>query len=252
MSFVLFFSLSRSKLIPYILPVYPALAVLVGGWLARRWEAGDPAPLRTGLRVGAAGYLLLAVALLVLAFRPGLVRGASQVTGLAPLALTLAAGLGLGAAGIAWAAARRGVAAGLGTLGGVTLLFLVSVIVAAPVFQRAGTRDLAVAARALVRPADEVFHYWAFYHDFVYYSGREVGLVSYVDELQVQFLDPAERARRFIDEAELRRRWAGPGRVWVVIRRRELDHPQSAFAAGGLNYHTLASTPVHALISNQP
>jgi hypothetical protein len=37
-----------------------------------------------------------------------------------------------------------------------------------------------------------------------------------------------------------------------VIRRRELDHPQSAFAAGGLTYHTLANTPVHALISNQP
>ena len=249
---VLFFSLSRSKLIPYILPVYPALAVLVGGWLARRWEVGEVAPLRTGLRIGAAGYLLLAVALVVLAFRPGLVRGASQVAGLPPLALSLAVALGLGAAAIAWAVARRGVAAGLGALGGVTVLFLVTVVVAAPVFQRAGTRALAVAARALVRPADEVFHYWAFYHDFVYYSGREVGLVSYVDELQVQFLDPAERARRFIDEAELRRRWAGPGRVWVVIRRRELDHPQSAFAAGGLTYHTLANTPVHALISNQP
>ena len=127
-----------------------------------------------------------------------------------------------------------------------------TVVVAAPVFQRAGTRDLAVAARAQVRPADEVFHYWAFYHDFVHYTGREVGLVSYVDELQVQFLDPAERARRFIDEAELQRRWAGPGRVWVVIRRRELDHPRSAFAPGGLAYHTVAATPVHALISNQP
>lgn len=31
-----FFSLSRTKLPPYILPMYPALAIMVGGWLKRR------------------------------------------------------------------------------------------------------------------------------------------------------------------------------------------------------------------------
>ena len=35
---VLFFSISRSKLAPYIIPVYPAFAVLFGAWLSKNWE----------------------------------------------------------------------------------------------------------------------------------------------------------------------------------------------------------------------
>lgn len=34
---VLFFSVSRSKLAPYIIPVYPAFAVLFGAWLSKNW-----------------------------------------------------------------------------------------------------------------------------------------------------------------------------------------------------------------------
>lgn len=32
---VLFFSISRSKLVPYIIPVYPAFAILFGEWLSK-------------------------------------------------------------------------------------------------------------------------------------------------------------------------------------------------------------------------
>ena len=39
----LFFSKSQSKLIPYILPVFPPLAVLLGGWWVRRWADGAAA-----------------------------------------------------------------------------------------------------------------------------------------------------------------------------------------------------------------
>lgn len=35
---VLFFSISRSKLVPYIIPVYPAFAILFGEWLSKNWS----------------------------------------------------------------------------------------------------------------------------------------------------------------------------------------------------------------------
>jgi hypothetical protein len=79
-----------------------------------------------------------------------------------------------------------------------------------------------------------------------------VGLVSYIDELQVQFLDPAERAARFIDDATLRRQWAGPERIWIVVRQRDLVQPKSVFADGSLRYHLIAATRAHSLISNRP
>ena len=110
----------------------------------------------------------------------------------------------------------------------------------------------ALVARERMCEGDAVFHYWAFYHDFVYYAERPVGLVSYTDELQVQFLDPAERAARFIDDGELRRQWAGPRRLWIVVRTRELSHPQAIFAEPGFRYHLIAQSRAHSLVSNQP
>src|SRR5699024_2963490 len=55
---LVFFSLSDSKLIPYILPAYPAFAWLAGRGLARRGL----------LRIDVAVTGLLGIALLVLAF----------------------------------------------------------------------------------------------------------------------------------------------------------------------------------------
>ena len=68
----------------------------------------------------------------------------------------------------------------------------------------------------------------------------------------MQFLTPAERAARFIDDAELRRRWAGPGRVWVVVRKRDQAKPDSVFADQAFRYHLIAQTRAHSLLSNQP
>src|SRR5207249_4342290 len=35
---LLFFSISHSKLVPYIFPIFPPLAILLGRHLAKRWE----------------------------------------------------------------------------------------------------------------------------------------------------------------------------------------------------------------------
>ncbi len=247
-----FFNLSQSKLIPYILPMFPALAVLIGPWLAGRLAAGEGRPLRRGLRVFAFFCGVLGVALLVAVLKPGVIRDAEQAAALRPFALAMAAVLLLGGVLAPWLARVRGLAAGVTTLVGTTLGFYVGIVLAAPAFQRPVTKDLALVARERVAPGDRVYHYWAFFHDFVYYSGRPVGLVSYIDELGVQFLPPAERAARFIDDAELRRQWAGPGRVWLVVRKRDQAQPKSVFADAGFRYHLIAETRAHSLISNQP
>lgn len=101
-------------------------------------------------------------------------------------------------------------------------------------------------------PADRVYHYWGFFHDFVYFTGRPVGLVSYTDELEVQFLEPAERAARFIDDAELRRQWAEARRVWLVVRKKDQRRPTTVFADQTLRYHLIAENADFNLLSNQP
>jgi 4-amino-4-deoxy-L-arabinose transferase-like glycosyltransferase len=250
----LFFSKSQSKLIPYILPVFPPLAMLIGAWLARRIEEGNAAKVRMGMGVFAFGSGLLTVAVLAVVFRSGVIRDPAQALALRPFAIGIAAILVIGGIAAPWAAKVHSVAAGLTTLIATALGFAFVIVSAAPNLQRASTKELALIARERMRADDRVFHYWAFFHDFVYYSERPVGLVSYLDELEVQFLSPAERAERFIDDTELRRRWAGPQRLWVVVRKRDQANSKSVFADAAFRnqMYLIAETPAHSLLSNRP
>ena len=247
---LLFFSASQSKLIPYILPLFPPLAVLTGRWLAGALGRPDAfARMKVGLR--AFGFLcgLLAAALCVAVLRPGLIRDPDQAHALAPYALVIAAILVMG--GVR-ALVPRGDAGGRGAAVAMTatLAFMVGVLTyAAPIIDQRSTKGLAAAAAGLARPGDRIYHYHGFFHDFTYYAGRPVGLVGYRDELELQFLDPAERKARFIDDGEFRREWAGPGRVFLAARIRDAA---PLFADPSFHYHIVAAGPHHYLFSNQP
>src|SRR5260221_4103676 len=65
---LVFFSLSQSKLVPYILPLFPALALLAGRSLA----ALEVRALRRALLIGGAFWLVLALAVLFLWREPGM------------------------------------------------------------------------------------------------------------------------------------------------------------------------------------
>ena len=246
----LFFSYSKSKLIPYILPIFPAMAVVVGRWLAATLGSPDAfARMRSGLRIF--GFLcgLLAAALCVAVLKPGLIRDAAQAAELRPYAFVLAA---IVVAGALRAMIQRGPAAARGSVMAMagTLVVLVGVLLfAMPIIDVRSTKDLALAVNKVARPGDRVYHYHGFFHDFTYYTGGVVGLVHYTDELELQFLDPADRAARFIDDADFRRQWEGPGRVFAVARIRDAA---GLFSDPTFHYHLLATGPHHYLFSNQP
>jgi hypothetical protein len=121
-------------------------------------------------------------------------------------------------------------------------------IAAAPAIARPSTRELARIVAKEVDPDDIVLHYRDFFHDFTYYSGRLVGTVDHVGELEV-FLDTtAQASGRFIDEAQFRKLWAGSRQVYLVLRRSELA---GLLAQPGFTARTLAETPRHVLLVNR-
>jgi 4-amino-4-deoxy-L-arabinose transferase-like glycosyltransferase len=249
---LIFFSSSESKLIPYILPLFPPLAVLIGAWIARCWAERAASRLRIGFSIFAFACGVLGVAFFAAVMKPGLIRDPEQALVLRPFGIALGVALLLGGVAAPWAAKMRGVAAGLGTMIATMIGFFLVLLVAAPDFQRAGTKDLALVARVRMAPHDRVYHYWAFFHDFVYYAECPVGLVSYIDELEVQFLSAEEKAARFIDDAELRRQWSGPERLWLVVRKRDQQHAESVFADPAFRHFVIAETRAHRLLSNRP
>jgi 4-amino-4-deoxy-L-arabinose transferase-like glycosyltransferase len=248
-----FFSASQSKLPAYILPIFPALAVLVGRWLAAVLPKDDSfRSLRPGLWCFAALCLVLAAGACAAVLVNGLIKDPRQADALRPYALITAAILVVGGMRAVVPRSSFGASRGHGAIVALTATFVFMFCVltfAFPIIDNRSTKDVALVARGLVKPGDRIFHYHAFFHDFTYYTGREVGLVSYRDELELQFLDPADREARFIDDAAFRCEWAGPVRIFAVARIREaaplLGDPV-------LHVHVLA-TGAHAyLLSNQP
>ncbi len=247
---LLFFSASHSKLTPYILPIFPALAVLIGAGLAPAFVApGAVRTLRVGLRTFSFLCGLLAVALVVVLARPALVKmDPAQALALQPPAFLMATVLVLGGILAPWLARRRGVRSALAAVVATMALFYLSLEWAAPSIQKPGTKELALYVRARVRPGDHVVHYHDFFHDFTFYAGRTVDVVDGKGELEEEEDAVAEASGRFMHEADFRRLWTQPGRVYVVARKRDVT---ALFADPAFHKKLLDETPDHYLFSNQ-
>jgi hypothetical protein len=206
--------------------------------------------MKPGLRIFAFLCGLLAAGLCVAVLKPGLIRDPVSAAALKPYALIIAAVLCVGG----WRALvpRGGPGSARGAVITMTasFVFLIGIVlVALPDIDARSSKDVALLARALVKPGDRVYHFHGFFHDFTFYTGSVVGLVRYTDELELQFLDPAERKARFIDDDEFRAEWSGPGRVFAVARIRDTGE---LFADPGFHYFVVGKGQHHYLFSNQP
>ncbi len=247
----LFFSKSHSKLAPYILPIFPALAVMIGGWLAQALRSGDGAKrLRTGLGLFSFFCGLLALALCVVVSKPALVRmSEAQSLELQLPAFTMAGVLLVGGILTPWLAKTRGVAVALAGLVATMGLFFATLQFAAPHISKPGTKALAEIVTAKAQPGDRVLHYHEFFHDFTYYARRVVDVVAFKGELELEEDAVARASGRFMDEPTFRELWAGRGRVWAVARKKDL---KPLFGDATFRYHLIGETRDHTLFSNQP
>ena len=250
----LFFSKSQSKLIPYIMPVFAPLAVLIGSWLARCWD-DEPLVLvqargraRAGFTVFAFLCGLLGFAAVTAVLKTGLLKEPGMAQAVRPTGLAMGAILLLGGVTATWAERAWSTRAGLVTLLATTLGFYLVIPLATP-YIKPGTRDLALEVKARAGPDDLIFHYHGFFHDFLYYSGRAVGTVEFHgDEVELQNDPAAVASGRFTDEAHFRALWDGPRRVWVVAKK---DTTGALFSDPSFHYHLIEERSGYTLFSNR-
>ncbi|MEO8196206.1 MAG: glycosyltransferase family 39 protein [Thermoanaerobaculia bacterium] len=245
----LFFSKSQSKLIPYILPVFPPLALVSGKWLARVIDEDARARLRAGVWVFSVLAATFGLASAYVVLRPETLRHIILTESLRADGLCLALALVTGATVAPWIRRRR---SALATVASVAASLVVALLVLAHAqdgLARSGTRNLAATFNAKAQPGDRVFHYSEYFHDFSFYTRREVGLVGRTGELELA-IDPAARASgRFIDEAEFRRLWTGPERVWLVTRE---GRAKRLFSDSSLRYDLVDEDRSLSLYRNRP
>ncbi len=210
----LFFSASDSKLVPYILPVFPPLALLIGRYLADAWDSRDFPGIRTGYHVLLAASLLLAAAFLVAPFL--LPEENAQALGWYRygFAITLAAG-----GSTAWALARyRGFRQAFIAVVVMSVLFLVEMNAAAPRVDTKSIKTLALTLKPLLKPGDEVASYSTYYQDLPVYLERRITVVGWTGELE--FGTQVEDTRQWMmDPNTFWRRWDGPETIYLLTER---------------------------------
>ncbi|MEJ2644994.1 MAG: glycosyltransferase family 39 protein [Gammaproteobacteria bacterium] len=243
-----FFSLSKSKLVPYILPIFPALALLIGRWLAQQPAAGAVRrPLAVLALLGLAGAVAIAM------LPNGLARshsalefnrmvGTSQiylmavvlaVASIVPYLLARRARLDVALVSMAV------LFGGFHTVVGHALTGL---------DPKWSVRAMAEMIKPELKPDDAVVTYNTYFQELPVYLQRRVIIVNWKNELTFgsKYQDTSGW---MIDTAQFWKLWNSDRKVYVFANAG--DYEQLVEGAHG-RYRVLARNAYHVLLTNQP
>lgn len=242
-----FFSFSSAKLIPYILPMFPPLAILIARYLAAAWEKEGWAGIRSGYWVFLATSLLLVV--VGLATAPHHVEGYTDAAKLAGNMYAVAAVLVLGALVTLILGRYVGFRKAFLSMTATAVLMLIVMSGSLPLFdQSRSVKSLASVLKPRLRPGDVVASYHAYYQDLPVYLQRRVAVVGWRGELS--FGAGVEDVSSWIfDDAALWQKWDGPATVYILMDRERYE--ELLRTRSERKFYLLAQTDFHVLLSNE-
>lgn len=216
-----FFSKSQSKLIPYILPVFPAIAVLMGPSLSRIWSSGSASPIRRA----AWGFIVSALLLLVAAVVAPNIPGQPDLNAdLLMLRIVAGGALLLGAATAFVGLRRDQPRLIIGAVAISTAALLLTVNYGGGSFEKTSTKKLAMILKPMLKPGDRVYSVGYYPQDLPVYLNRLISVVGYRGELGYGIdAEPDITSSRFLTPQAFPEEWARPGDAYAVVRKKEYD-----------------------------
>lgn len=208
-----FFSLSSSKLSFYILPMFPAIGLLLGPMLA---DVSFRGMRRTALTIATFWLLVGVVApvtMLLVSGSDSMPREIAQ--GFAPWVALAAAVTVLGASSSAWLAQRERRRTAVAALATGSFVGLLCAILGFQAFSESrSTRQLADEIRPLMRADTQLFVVKTYYQTLPFYLGRTLTIVGFSGELELgQKAEPGKWIPKLDD---FRQRWQQPGDAIAV------------------------------------
>ncbi len=260
----IFFSIPHSKIIGYILPIFPALALLTGNYLSDNWRITNKA----GILFGTILFVLLAAALttclLALPYNPQI-----NLSFLPASYLLVIAGIILFSALAAVCLLRQRTLLPLFiTCFICSSACLMVVSFGATHLNQNTAKPLVTELQKILKPEDEVVNYFKFYQDTPLYLERRITLVADWDSPTVPLKDNWVRELWYsmafqdthewlINENTFWQRWHGGKRVFAFVNDNYLKqfkmHTKKYFMVGKYNDIVLFSNQAIALFpSPQP
>jgi len=240
---MVFFSKSQSKLIPYILPVFPAIAVLCGRSLAAVWQGRPGDNFRAGgwAFIGSAVVLLGAIISLPVLLIDKLAEQPDLAECVPTLQLTMGGTLLIGAVVVFISLRGQQPRLMLGAITAATAGFLLVMTLGAGSFDKSSTKRLAIMLKPILQTSDRVYSVGFYAQDLPAYLGRLVSVVDYRGELEFGIdAEPELTAARFLAREQFPAQWAQAGAAYAVISK---DTYTEWFARSGIAHEVIAETP---------
>ena len=247
-----FFSKSQSKLVPYILPVFPACAILIGHYVSGAWQGLSRRAIRPGVRAFIVMCLLMTAAIIVAPplLKKELKDQAELVAYLPVLQVTLGGSMLLGAAAAFLGLRRDQPRLMIGAIAISSAVFLLAVSFGGGSFDKASTKKFAMILKPLLKAEDRVYSVGVYAQDLPVYLERLVSVVDYRGELGYGIdAEPDLTSARFLEREELPGQWAQPGAAYAVIRRNTYD---KWFSNAGMPHDVIAESDRFVLVVKHP
>lgn len=228
-----FFSKSDSKLIPYILPVFPPLAILMGRTFVRQLNEPDRL-----MRIQ--GYVLSAI-LIILGVGMCIYPHVPQAKGISPLGGLVAGSIFLVQGIAVFATGRRGNLASL-FVALCCCSYLLEIVAPLSLMDDVATRksskDLCLIVKETAGP-DDVIASFGHEQGLPFYTHRRVITIGSMGELEFGSKQ-GDQSAWFMDPTQFSRVWDGPKRVFILLRGNHID-----------GFRPLVKTPIRELARNR-
>jgi 4-amino-4-deoxy-L-arabinose transferase-like glycosyltransferase len=237
-----FFSFSKSKLIPYILPVFPPLAILTARYLQTCMLNKPCLGIKIGYLCLVAISCLIACGLYLLTQFVPVPNPTMANYYLYSAATFLLVGSLVGAR-YAFYHLGRALITTFITLYA-ALLFIIAVV---PYVDARSVLPFANYLKSVIKPEDEVVTFNQYYQDLPFYLQRRVSILNWRNELSygMQFQDTQDW---MLNDASFWKRWHSGQRLFVVMDSKRYETLPKVYPHE--TFYLLAKTINNALVSN--
>lgn len=239
----IFFSFSNSKLIPYILPIFPPLAIIIADTLVKSWQTPKNNP---GIQWG---YSLLAALIFFGGIGTFFVHWYFPIPVLNEIKIEIISIWVIWSTGTAlacWLQWKKLAKPAFCALLLSTLAVLFMAIIAMPKVDDRPIQPLVKILQPVLHSEDEVASYGTYYQDLPFYLQRRITVVDYQNELDfgIQHQDTREW---IINQATFWQRWKSNRSIYMIT---DLDTYKQFIKSKIQPLHVLGLTTENVLISN--
>ncbi len=219
----IFYTFSQSKLIPYILPVLPPLAIVIGKYFAHIWTE------KKSWQIGVSFYafsllsFLLSIAATSAVFGADLSEHVITKQNLVTVAILMLANALL----TSYYYRTKGVVTSLITIVMITSATWLYISPKISTINRQSIKPLITVLQQKLKPEDEVISYAGYYQDLSFYLNRTVTVAAFHGELDFG-TKHQDTSSWMIDNEEFWRRWNSERKIYLITGE---SHYRNLFAA---------------------